>query len=498
MLYDVIKKYRCALRFHTPGAKGRVYKYDKTLEWGIPADLLELDITELEYSDNLLIRAGILKVASENAANYFGADKCFFITSGATTAILSAVYSFKRNDGVKAKNNGGGTTGGIFISKNSHISVYNAIEITGLNSIIIDSCVDNYANGVNNADKVSADSVCASNGYSDLPTLEQIESAFKRHKGVKVLLLTSPNYYGKVLDIKSIYALCKKYSVTFILDAAHGAHFKELAGLKVSDLIKNPTQYSDICILSAHKTLPVLTGGAFLNVSERADYTKGLVNRVDASLKKFHTTSPSYPCLITLDLSIHYLQSKGAAAYASLFQRVSALKQRLDKLKHIKVLDTDDFTRLVLKTKCAKALESHLVANRIYPELTDLARVVFIITPADTESELDTLYSVLEAFDIARENDVRESVTSTTASHDNTSVDNTGVDNIAVGKGDLDLIDALGKTSVYNVGIYPPATPVILKGEVVTKKHIKILSQFKGRIYGLQNGKIAVYDSIEH
>ena len=69
--------------------------------------------------------------------------------------------------------------------------------------------------------------------------------------------LTSPDYLGKVADIRGIAAVCHRFGVLLAVDNAHGAYLKFLRPSR------HPMDLgADLCCDSAHKTLPVLTGGA--------------------------------------------------------------------------------------------------------------------------------------------------------------------------------------------------------------------------------------------
>ena len=106
--------------------------------------------------------------------------------------------------------------------------------------------------------------------------------------------LTSPDYLGNILDIKGIAEVCHKAGVPLAVDNAHGAYLKFLPeSLHPIDL------GADICCDSAHKTLPVITGGAYLHISNSAPLL--FAERAKASLSLFGSSSPSYLILQSLD-----------------------------------------------------------------------------------------------------------------------------------------------------------------------------------------------------
>ena len=106
--------------------------------------------------------------------------------------------------------------------------------------------------------------------------------------------ITSPDYLGGVQDIAALAEVCHARGVPLLVDNAHGAYLKFLSPSR------HPLDLgADMCCDSAHKTLPVLTGGAYLHVA------KGAMAAYEAearhSLAVFGSSSPSYLILQSLD-----------------------------------------------------------------------------------------------------------------------------------------------------------------------------------------------------
>lgn len=75
--------------------------------------------------------------------------------------------------------------------------------------------------------------------------------------------ITSPDYLGNLADIGGMSDVCRKYGVLLIVDNAHGAYLHFLPKPE------HPLDLgAEMCCDSAHKTLPVLTGGAYLHISQ--------------------------------------------------------------------------------------------------------------------------------------------------------------------------------------------------------------------------------------
>ena len=121
------------------------------------------------------------------------------------------------------------------------------------------------------------------------------------------IIIKSPDYLGRTADIKGIADVCHRKGVLLIVDNAHGAY------LKFSENDDHPlTLGADICCDSAHKTLPVLTGGAYLHLSKelvsKYDYDD-LYEYIKSVMCMNGSTSPSYLILQSLDLCNRYLET---------------------------------------------------------------------------------------------------------------------------------------------------------------------------------------------
>ena len=134
--------------------------------------------------------------------------------------------------------------------------------------------------------------------------------------------VTSPDYLGGMQDVRALAEVCHARGVPLLVDNAHGAYLKFLPeSLHPMDL------GADMCCDSAHKTLPVLTGGAYLHVSRDAD--PGFIDGAADALSLFSSTSPSWLILRSLDLCNARLAGDFPRALAGAAERVAALKREL-------------------------------------------------------------------------------------------------------------------------------------------------------------------------
>lgn len=148
---------------------------------------------------------------------------------------------------------------------------------------------------------------------------------------------------------------------------------------------------ADLCCDSAHKTLPVLTGGAYLHFRQEED-RQTLKN----AMALFGSTSPSYLILQSLDLCNPYLET--------LPQRLLALAPRLAALKGTLLargfsLVGDELLKLTVRTSpwgyTGEEIADILESQNIFPEFADESHIVFMFTPENTPEELARLEQAL-------------------------------------------------------------------------------------------------------
>lgn len=147
----------------------------------------------------------------------------------------------------------------------------------------------------------------------------RLSAAERRPMAVYV---TSPDYLGGMLDIAALSAVCRSHGIPLLVDNAHGAYLKFLPASR------HPLDLgAALCCDSAHKTLPVLTGGAYLHIGKDAPAPYEADAR--ESLALFGSSSPSYLILQSLDHCNSRLAGDFPARLAETCRRVEALKTRL-------------------------------------------------------------------------------------------------------------------------------------------------------------------------
>ncbi len=248
--------------FHMPGHKRNSFTYGFYADCGT-------DITEIDGFDNLHDANGILKDGMKKAAHLYGSQHTFYLVNGSTCGILT---------GISACTNRGDR---ILVARNCHKSVYNAIEINGLDPVYI---LPQTVNELGICGSISP---------------ESIEKALEQSPEIKLIIITSPTYEGVVSDINRIADIAHKKNIPLFVDEAHGAHFGFTEGFPANSVSKG----ADIVVHSLHKTLPSPTQTALLHINGNiADITT-----VRRELSVFETSSPSYILMAGIDSCLEML-----------------------------------------------------------------------------------------------------------------------------------------------------------------------------------------------
>ena len=100
--------------------------------------------------------------------------------------------------------------------------------------------------------------------------------------------------------------VCERFSVTLIVDEAHGAHLGLHAALPPSAMQCGAA----VAVQSTHKVLGALTQAAMLHVGHNAPAE--LAARIASRLRLFQTTSPSYLLMTSLEAAAHEAAAPGA------------------------------------------------------------------------------------------------------------------------------------------------------------------------------------------
>lgn len=440
-LYDAVKGFAIKenIRFCMPSHKGK--------DIGSVFDtVFPYDLTELNETDNLYISNGVIGQAEDLAAKAFKAKSTCFCASGASACVKAMLLlCAKPNDTIIA-------------DRMCHHSAVDAMALLDLNPVwLYPDIMDGF-------------------GIPAPPTIGGIKKALEIAKNPSCVFITSPNYYGLTADIKEISAFLHEKNTPLLIDNAHGAHLAFIDGGKQHPISQGASLVTD----SAHKTLPVLTGGAFLHINtDKITRTEAL-----SAISMFSTSSPSYLIMASLDYARDWAENN-TEAFAKTIELCNQAKQQINSIG-FSCLDTEnsDKLRLTINTSTAgingKKAYDYLYSKGIICEMADYRNIVLIISPLNTKEEFAILINTLQelynteksketgllSFPIIKTQSamsIRQAVFSQ--------------------KKEIEIEKCIGFISGETITVYPPSVPLLVAGEVITEKTAKLINEYTGRKY---------------
>ncbi|WP_051507034.1 aminotransferase class I/II-fold pyridoxal phosphate-dependent enzyme [Saccharibacillus sacchari] len=297
-LYAELLRYaaRQEASFHVPGHKdGNFYRdIEGKAPYGF-AEVLSIDATEIEGTDDLHDPEGVIREAQEKAAAFFGAEETFFLVGGSTVGNLALILTVCSEPGDI-----------LIVQRNVHKSVLNGLMLAGARAVF-----------------VSPEHELLS-GLAMLPGTALLEQALERYPEAKGVLLTRPNYYGMGRSIRETSGLCHRYEVPLLVDEAHGAHYGLHSAFPASALAEG----ADGVVQSTHKMLGAMTMGAMLHVQgERLD--RDLLRK---RLAMVQSSSPSYPIMASLDLARSAAEQRGEEGWNDALEAAAYIRTELEQL----------------------------------------------------------------------------------------------------------------------------------------------------------------------
>ncbi|MDR1299884.1 MAG: DegT/DnrJ/EryC1/StrS family aminotransferase [Oscillospiraceae bacterium] len=432
-LYEKLSRYAAsgAVPMHVPGHKRNVGLLGARLPYGI-------DVTELPGFDSLHDMRGILLGVAERAAALYGSERAFPLVNGSTGGLLAAVRALtSRGDAV-------------VMARNCHMSVYSAVEMNGLDPVVITPGYD------------------ALSGIPCSVNPGAVADAIDKCPGCALVIITSPTYEGVVSDVRAISEATRSRSVPLLVDAAHGAH------LGFSDFFPESAirEGADVVVSSLHKTLPALTQCALA-------LTRGPLSRpgdLARELAVFQTSSPSYVLLASIDACISLLGTRRADLFGAFEDNLRHFDERIAGLGALRAICHGgdlagghggfygyDPGKIVVSARglgasgaaLAEALRS---GYGIETEMSASDYVVAVATVCDVRSSFDAFAEALISID--RSPGALAGVPRYVKSPPSPSA--------PPGFGLIPLAEAEGATALEHVWAYPPGTPIIVSGEAIS------------------------------
>ncbi len=350
---DFVRDYRasrCA-RFHMPGHKGRAY-----------LGFEDADITEIHGADVLSEAAGIIGQSEDILSDVYGTAHSFYTTEGSSTAVKAMLALAVRGRDDRA----------VLAARNVHKSFIYAAALLDVTPTWLAPREPHH--------------LCA------CPVAPEDIASELDKKHYAAVYLTSPDYLGNTLDVAAISKICREHSTLLLVDNAHGAYLKFLP----ED--RHPISLgADMCADSAHKTLPVLTGGAYLHVSKSAP--PHVLAEARGALALFSSTSPSYLTLQSLDLCNSLVSDGFREKVASIAEKCAEIKREL--ASHGYTLVGDEPLKISVSPAAIGYTGNELAAIAcacgVTPEFSDDEFAVFMLSASNTDEEISRLRHALRS-----------------------------------------------------------------------------------------------------
>lgn len=404
-----------------------------------------MDLTEIYGADELFAAEGIIKESEQNASSLFGCPT-YYSTQGSTLCIqtmCTILCQDAKSKGKKPK---------ILAGRNAHRSFIHAAALLDFEIEWL------YGKSDYLSCKIHA---------------EDLEKAIIESHPTAVYL-TNPDYLGNLLDIKALASVCKKYNVLLAIDNAHGAYLRFL-----KDSLHPIDLGADLCCDSAHKTLPVLTGGAYLHLSESLNQV--WKNDVKHFMEYFSSTSPSYLIMASLDAANEVLDTTFRNSLFECIQRVDGLKNTL--VQHGYTILSGEPMKITISTKefgyTGNEIANLLMECDIYPEFYDSDYIVLMPSPYNTKDDLKRLETCLCGIErkpilinkppkleqSKKAMNVRQALFSSSIT--------------------LDVSKSLGQVCSSVTVSCPPAILPVIPGEVISESSIEVM-----KYYGIETVRV--------
>ena len=342
---DFVQRYAKAgtARLHMPGHKGRCFLGCEP--W---------DITEIHGADALYEAEGILAESEQNAAALFGSQRTCYSTEGSSQCIRAMLYLAVAASGSHT----------VVAARNVHRAFVSAAALLDLE--------------IRWLWPEESRSLCG----CPISPAQLEETLHSLPEPPAAVYLTSPDYLGGMAQIPALAQVCHQHGTLLLVDNAHGAYLRFLQpSLHPLDL------GADLCCDSAHKTLPVLTGGAYLHLSPTAPAQ--LASLAKSALGLFGSTSPSYLTLASLDLCNRYLAEGYPQRLAEAVERLAELRERLTAAGwRVEPSDPLRVTVAAPRGVTGQELAGQLRRQGAECEYADRDFLVLMATPENTPEEL--------------------------------------------------------------------------------------------------------------
>ena len=456
--YLLAYKKRNISPFHMPGHKRNTSR-DYLAKLGA-----DIDFTEIEGLDDLHEPKGIIADSLEGAKRVFGAKDVFYLVNGSTSGNLSGIRAL-----TKAKDK-------VLVARNSHKSIYNAVEILDLDPVFIYPKITPM-------------------GFATSIDPKEVEDKIRKNPEIKAIIITSPTYEGVISDIASIGEIAHKNGISLFVDEAHGAHLGMNLGFEKSAIDLG----ADLVVKSMHKTLSSLTSTAVLLSNTSKLSREDIQRQVDI----FDTSSPSYLLISSLDACICEIEEDGRATFNKWLSLLEEYREKFSSLVSFNLFSDKDIvnnldifkydkSKLLFylndeakeKIGDGKYFKKILLDKKIEVEMASLDYIIAMTGMGETRENLENLYRALKELDREIMSDIGirkiKSNDKKTIGLFNKRTKKIGINQALNSSYEYkELSKSIGRIAAEYIWAYPPGIPMIIPGEVIDEPLIEEIKKYK-------------------
>ena len=442
---EAMKNYSAdgALAFHTPGHKQGLGAHSLLKEL-ITKEGLRREVSLMEELDDLHSPQSCIKEAEELAAKLWNADEVFFIVNGTTSAVQAMILAALSPGDL------------VLVPRNAHRCVINGLILSGAIPIYLMPEVDQDF------------------GISLNLSFETIKTAVEKYPQVKALIIVSPNYYGAAADLSKIAKFLHERKILLLVDEAHGAHLKFSDQLPISAIDAG----ADLSAQSTHKILGSLTQTSMLMMKSKLID----VECVRRSVSLLQSTSPNYLLLASLDIARLQMQESGAELIQRAIKLSQILRNSINKIDGLKTFDKIegfdlDPTKVTVNVSelGLTGIEAEKILRydyKIQCELSDVNNLLFLITYADTENEINRLINALKKLYFHKKFSSIDNKKNYQLHITHCPLKLSPREAFYSSTTKINLTDAVNKICAEEITFYPPGIPILQPGELITDEII--------------------------
>ena len=509
-LHDYVQT-KAGTSWHTPGHNGgNAFEYSPFLHgihdaFGSFNFRADLSVSVESLGDLSAPEADTPLTAAQRLASIvFGTAQTCFATNGTSTSNKAMLMTLLRPGEV------------VLVDRNCHKSVHHAIVMAG--------AVPRYLPARYN---------CRYGTWSPVPleTLrEELARPCQRHLKPRLLIITTCTYEGVLYPTWEIGRLCEEAGILFYADEAwapylifHPYYSRTLAsGEAVRYNAVSEIRGAHFAVQSTHKALSAFSQASMIHVSTRfkrlleSDSSRqfrwlrrrfGMKDHgsfekfshdLYETLRYWHSTSPHYPMLATLDIADVQMRLEGLSLVEERLHWVADFKRRISAICSLpeedcfpslsalagEGIDWDgdgylhDPLKMVMSFRNEKArirFEKALLKARIQWEKATPVTILFLVTVGTTEENFEYLYRVCRQYSdcIGKPEDEFRIAEIPAAVSEQAAV---LPRDAALCDGELvPLAESEGRICGQLLVPYPPGIPVFLPGLRITRPMIALI-----------------------